>query len=201
MKILIHMKRPRPRLAALRTHWRRWLATLRARLHIGLMYRTCAVTICTCRLVSSALPVPSDKTSPQLFTLSMPISATTALREVRIGYRLKPTMDRWAPGRREQALFCAGKSAFVRGAKRQLGHQNHAAEWLKMFLIVWFLGKPLCLHRCYPCPTLNAPTRPVSSLASKANCWQASTDCCELAAVFSIIEAISVTLLVTDCVE
>jgi len=26
MKILIHMKRPRPRLAALRTHWRRWLA-------------------------------------------------------------------------------------------------------------------------------------------------------------------------------
>ena len=26
MKILIHMKRPRPRLAVLRTHWRRWLA-------------------------------------------------------------------------------------------------------------------------------------------------------------------------------
>jgi type IV secretory pathway VirB2 component (pilin) len=26
MEILIHMKRPRPRLAVLRTHWRRWLA-------------------------------------------------------------------------------------------------------------------------------------------------------------------------------
>ena len=26
MNILIHLKRPRPRLAALRAHWRRWLA-------------------------------------------------------------------------------------------------------------------------------------------------------------------------------
>jgi hypothetical protein len=32
-------------------------------------------------------------------------------------------------------------------------------------------------------PTLNAPTSPVSSLANKDSCWQASTECCELVAV------------------
>jgi len=59
-------------------------------------------------------------------------------------------------------------------------------------------GSP-AVYSC--CPTLNAPTKLVSSLANRESCIQASTECCELAAVCSMMAAISFTLLETDCVE
>src|SRR5579872_479421 len=47
-------------------------------------------------------------------------------------------------------------------------------------------------------PTLKAPTRPANSLASCESSSLATTDCCELSAVCSMIEAISPIVLTTD---